>query len=91
MVVVVGENREKIGKPEESTATRMSACQGDSTMVRRISQRLRTAPPSLATSLLTARQRLQQLQPLVTRILDQTRARLLGGDTHVPDNVLSIF
>ena len=31
------------------------------------------------------------MQPLVTRILDQTRARLLGGDTHVPDKVLSVF
>ena len=31
------------------------------------------------------------MQPLVTRVLDQTRARLLGGDTHVPDKVLSVF
>ena len=31
------------------------------------------------------------MQPLVMRILDQTRARLLGGDTHVPDKVLSVF
>jgi IS5 family transposase len=31
------------------------------------------------------------MQPLVTRILDQARARLLGGDTHVPDKVLSVF
>ena len=28
---------------------------------------------------------------LVQRVVDQTRARLLGGDTHVPDKVLSIF
>jgi IS5 family transposase len=35
--------------------------------------------------------RLQHMQPLVTRILQQTRARLLGGDTHVPDKVLSVF
>jgi hypothetical protein len=31
------------------------------------------------------------MQPLVTRVLDQTRARLIGGDTHVPDKVLSVF
>jgi IS5 family transposase len=60
-------------------------------MVRRISQRLRTAPRPITTILIEARQRLQQMQPLVTRILDQTRARLLGGDTHVPDKVLSVF
>ena len=34
---------------------------------------------------------LRAMQPLVTRILGQTRARLLGGDTHVPDKVLSVF
>jgi IS5 family transposase len=61
------------------------------TMVRRISQRLRTAS-AVTTSILTrARHQLQQMQPLVTRILDQTRARLLGGDIHVPDKVLSVF
>ena len=37
------------------------------------------------------RQQLQQMQPLVTRVLEQTRARVLGGDTHVPDKVLSVF
>ena len=61
------------------------------TMVRRISQRLRTAAASTASTLTQASQRLQQLQPLVSRILKQTRARLLGGDTHVPDKVLSVF
>jgi transposase, IS5 family len=28
---------------------------------------------------------------LVTRVVAQARARLVGGDTHVPDKVLSIF
>ena len=60
-------------------------------MVRRISQRLRTAPAATTSILSRARQQLQQLQPLVTRIVDQTRARLIGGDIHVPDKVLSIF
>jgi transposase, IS5 family len=72
-------------------ATTRAVVRDTRTMVRRISQRLRTAPPSIATTLIAARQRLQEMQPLVTRILDQTRARLLGGDTHVPDKVLSVF
>ena len=72
-------------------ATTRAVVRDAATMVRRISQRLRTASPSVATTLTQARQRLQQMQPLVTRVLDQTRARLLGGDTHVPDKVLSIF
>jgi len=38
-----------------------------------------------------AHDRLQAMRPLVQRVVDQTRARLLGGDTHVPDKVLSIF
>jgi IS5 family transposase len=61
------------------------------TMVRRISQRLRTVSSSTASTLTQARQQLQHMQPLVRRILDQTRARLLGGDTHVRDKVLSVF
>jgi IS5 family transposase len=61
------------------------------TMVRRISQRLRTASAATASVLSQAQHRLRQLQLLVTRILAQTRARLLSGDTHVPDKVLSVF
>ena len=72
-------------------ATTRAVVRDATTMVRRISQRLRTAPRSVATTLIQARQHLRALQPLVTRILGQTRARLLGGDTHVPDKVLSVF
>jgi transposase, IS5 family len=61
------------------------------TMVRRISQRLRTASRLALTTLTRAREELRQVQPLVMRIVAQTRARLLGGDPHVPDKVLSIF
>jgi IS5 family transposase len=60
-------------------------------MVRRIIQRLRTASAATTTTLTRARQQLQHMQPLVARVLDQTRARLLGGDTHVSDKVLSVF
>jgi IS5 family transposase len=31
------------------------------------------------------------MRPLVQRVVGQTRARVLGGDTHVPDKVLSVF
>ena len=72
-------------------ATTRAAMRDARTMVRRISQRVRTASGVTASTLTRARQQLQQMQPLVTRILDQTRARLLGGDIHVPDKVLSIF
>ena len=72
-------------------ATTRAVVRDATTMVRRISQRLRTASAAIATTLTRARQQLQQMQPLVTRVLDQTRARLLGGDTHVPDKVLSVF
>ena len=61
------------------------------TMVRRIGQRLRTASRQAPPALHRAQQRLQQMRPLVQRVLAQTRARVLGGDTHVPDKVLSVF
>jgi Transposase domain (DUF772)/Transposase DDE domain len=61
------------------------------TMGHRIAQRLRTAAPSGASILKQARQQLDRMRPLVTRVLAQTHARLLGGDTHVPDKVLSVF
>ncbi len=31
------------------------------------------------------------MRPLVERVVAQARARLVGGDTHVPDKVLSVF
>lgn len=72
-------------------ATTRAVVRDARTMVRRIGQRVRMAPRAVATTLIQARTRLQELQPLVTRILHQTRARLLGGDIHVPDKVLSVF
>ena len=72
-------------------ATTRAVVRDATTMVRRISQRLRYVSGSVATTLTGARERLQQMQPLVTRVLAQTRARLLGGDTHVRDKVLSVF
>jgi len=37
------------------------------------------------------RDRLRQTAGLVRRVLDQTRARVIQGDTHHPDKILSIF
>jgi transposase, IS5 family len=61
------------------------------TLVRRAGQRLRTATGSTATWLRRAQQQLQHMRPLVHRVLAQTLARVLGGDTHVPDKILSVF
>jgi IS5 family transposase len=72
-------------------ATTRAVMRDAQTMVRRISQRLRTVHAVTVSTLTRARHQLQAMQPLVTRILDQTRARLLGGDIHVPDKVLSVF
>ena len=60
-------------------------------MVRRIAQRGRTARPAVQRVLQRARTTLDHLRPLARRVLAQTRARVLGGDTHVPDKVLSLF
>jgi IS5 family transposase len=72
-------------------ATTRAVVRDAATMVRRIGQRMRTAPATTASVLTRARDQLHRMQPLVGRILQQTRARLLGGDTHVRDKVLSVF
>src|SRR5215471_16080519 len=61
------------------------------TMVRRVGQRLRTVSDTSAPRLRRVQQRLRALQPLVTRVIAQTDARVFGGDVHVPDKVFSIF
>jgi len=61
------------------------------TMVRRLGQRRRRAAPQVQRLLERAQDQLQTMRPLVQRVVDQTRARLLGGDTHVADKVLSVF
>ena len=72
-------------------ATTRAVVRDASGMVRRITRRLHTVPAAAIRRLTRARNQLQQMQPVVTRILHQTRARLLAGDTHVPDKVLSVF
>jgi IS5 family transposase len=72
-------------------ATTRAVLRDAATMVRRLGQRRRTASPMLGSILRRTQQELQRMRPLVDRVVAQTRARLVGGDTHVPDKVLSIF
>jgi IS5 family transposase len=72
-------------------ATTRAVLRDAATMGRRLGQRMRTASPQVQPILQRAQDRLHTLRPLVQRIVDQTRARVLGGDTHVPDKVLSVF
>ena len=72
-------------------ATRAVVREAD-TAVRRIAQRIRTvAAGPVHRQLARARTTLDRIRPLARRVVAQTRARVLGGDTHVPDKVLSIF
>jgi IS5 family transposase len=61
------------------------------TMVRRVAQRLRTVTPTAAAALQRVQRRLRELRPTVEQVLHQTRARVLGGDAHVADKVVSVF
>jgi IS5 family transposase len=72
-------------------ATTRAVLRDTATMVRRLGQRVRTASPQVQPMLQRAQDQLQAMRPLVQRVVNQTRARLLGGDTHVPDKVLSVF
>jgi len=72
-------------------ATTRAVLRDAATMVRRTGQHLRTATDTTAPILRRAQQQVRQMRPLVQRVLAQTRARLFGGDTHVPDKVLSVF
>jgi Transposase domain (DUF772)/Transposase DDE domain len=72
-------------------ATTRAVLRDATMMVRRTGQHLRTATERTARVLRQAQQQLRQMRPLVQRVLTQARARLFGGDTHVPDKVLSVF
>jgi len=72
-------------------ATTRAVLRDADTMVRRLGQRRRTATAVTASVLHRTQQHLQQMRPLVERVVAQTRARVMGGDTHVPDKVLSVF
>jgi len=72
-------------------ATTRAVLRDADTMVRRLAQQQRTATAVTAPVLRRAQQQLRQMRPLVGRVVAQTRARVMGGDTHVPDKVLSVF
>ena len=72
-------------------ATTRAVLRDTATMVRRLGQRGRTASPHIRPILQRAQEGLSAMRPVVQRVVDQTRARVLGGDTHVPDKVLSLF
>ena len=72
-------------------ATTRAVLRDTATMVRRLGQRVRTASPQVQPILQRAQNQLQAMRPLVQRVVAQTRARILDGDTHVPDKVLSVF
>jgi IS5 family transposase len=72
-------------------ATARAVMRDAGTMVRRLGQRRSTANQHAQPVLQRAQEQLQQMRPLVQRVLAQTRARVMGGDTHVPDKVLSVF
>jgi len=72
-------------------ATTRAVLRDADTMIRRLRQRRRTATAGTVAVLQRAQQHLEQLRPLVARVVAQTRARVVGGDTHVPDKVLSLF
>ncbi len=72
-------------------ATTRAVLRDTATMVRRLGHRMRTVAPQVQPRLQRAQNQLQKMRPLVQRVVDQTRARLLGGDTHVADKVLSLF
>ena len=72
-------------------ATTRAVVRDARTMLRRIAQRRRVASAAGARRLDRLQRRLRQLTPLVEQVIHQTRARLLGGDIHVPNKVLSVF
>jgi IS5 family transposase len=72
-------------------ATTRAVLRDAATMVRRLRHRERMASPQIRPILRRAQDGLEAMRPLVQRVVDQTRARVLGGDTHVPDKILSLF
>jgi IS5 family transposase len=72
-------------------ATTRAVLRDSATMIRRVGQRVRTAAAPTAAHLHRLQRRLRALRPIVQRVLDQTRARVLGGEIYVADKVASIF
>jgi IS5 family transposase len=71
-------------------ATRATIREAD-TMGRRASQCLDRVDLWARGELTDLRKTLRTTLPLVRRVIDQTRRRIFGGDTHVAEKVLSVF
>jgi IS5 family transposase len=80
-----------VNRYRQLMATTRAVLRDAATMVRRLGQQVRTVSPHVQPKLQRAQDQLQAMRPLVRRVVEQTRARLLGGDTHVPAKVLSSF
>jgi Transposase domain (DUF772)/Transposase DDE domain len=72
-------------------ATTRTVLRETATMIRRVGQRARLAAAPTTARLHRIQRRLRELRPLVQRVLEQTRARVLGGDIYVADKVVSVF
>ena len=70
-------------------ATTRAVLRGAATMVRWLRQRATISP--LRPILQRAQDGLVAMRPLVQRVFAQTRARVVGGDTHVPGKVINLF
>lgn len=72
-------------------ATTRAVLRDADTAVRRIAQHVQAAAPATQRLLQRARRTLDTMRPLARRVLAQTRARVLAGNTQVADKVLSVF
>lgn len=61
------------------------------TVVRQLGQAMPHVDAATGRRVQRVQARLRHWRPLIARVLQQTRARVLGGDTRVPDKVLSLF
>jgi IS5 family transposase len=72
-------------------ATTRAVLRDADTMTRRVGQRLRMVDDRARRRLTRLQAHLRTVKPLLRRVIAQTRARVLRGDTHVPDKVMSLF
>jgi transposase, IS5 family len=72
-------------------ATTRAVVRNAQTMTRRVSQRLRRAERRTRRVLGQLQAKVRSTLPLVRRVMAQTTERVMRGNTHVPDKVLSIF
>ncbi|MBI1876343.1 MAG: ISNCY family transposase [Acidobacteria bacterium] len=61
------------------------------TMTRRVRRRLRAVDDRTRRRMTGLQARLRTIIPLIRRVIAQTEQRVLHGDTHVPDKVMSLF